>query len=157
VANQDSGTHLYLYETTDDDKLSLVMLYRVKLPGKELTDFDIVLRYSSNKDILTSIACVSDGEVALFNLPAIKDGGATLLIEPCMKLQIEKGIVCNLVRWLPFGEHNMIAVTDFLSNVFIFKNGLLFKAFLSTHGRLITDLCWIFTFPEKRFGETGGI
>ena len=42
----------------------------------------------------------------------------------------------------------MVAVTDFLSNVFLFKDGRLFKTYLNAHAKLITDLCWFFTYDH---------
>jgi hypothetical protein len=42
----------------------------------------------------------------------------------------------------------MIAVTDFLSNVFLLKDWRLFKTYLNAHGKLITDLCWFFTYDH---------
>lgn len=60
-------------------------------------------------------------------------------------------IVFNLIRWMPFGEFNLIAVTDFLSNIFIFKDGKLFKVYLNAHAKLISDICWIFAFNSTSF------
>jgi hypothetical protein len=42
----------------------------------------------------------------------------------------------------------MLAVTDFLSNVFLFKDGRLFKTYLNAHAKLITDLCWFFNYDH---------
>jgi len=46
----------------------------------------------------------------------------------------------------------MVAVTDFLSNIFIFKEGHLFKTLLNAHAKLITDIQWLFTFNEPGLG-----
>jgi len=47
----------------------------------------------------------------------------------------------------------MLAVTDFLSNIFIFKDGQLYKTLLNAHAKLITDIQWLFTFNESVFGD----
>lgn len=52
-----------------------------------------------------------------------------------------------------FGDYGYIAASDFLSNIFLFKDGQLYKTYLNAHSRLITDIVWIFTFDEKAFGE----
>jgi hypothetical protein len=55
---------------------------------------------------------------------------------------------------MPFGEFNMLAVSDYLSNIFLIKDGALYKAYLNAHSKLITDITWFFTFDERNFGET---
>ncbi len=71
-------------------------------------------------------------------------------MKPIKTLTIEdEKIKFNLIRWMPFGEFNYIAVTDFLSNIFVYKDGKLFKAYLNAHAKLITDICWIFAFDNS--------
>lgn len=94
------------------------------------------------------MVAVIDGTLVIFNIPMTMNQSLYHL-EPVVKLDIgDPLVVLNLVRWMPFGSHDMIAVTDFLSNLFIFKDGKLFKCYISIHSRLITDLTWIFTFNE---------
>ena len=54
---------------------------------------------------------------------------------------------------MPFGEFNMIAASDYLSNIFVFKDGNLFKTYLNAHSKLITDLIWIFAYDTSLFEE----
>lgn len=52
---------------------------------------------------------------------------------------------------MQFGAFNMIAATDYLSNIFVFKDGKLFKTYLNAHSKLITDLTWLFTYDSALF------
>lgn len=54
---------------------------------------------------------------------------------------------------MQFGEFNMIAASDFLSNIFIFKDGQLYKTYLSAHAKVVTDIAWFYTFDETYFGS----
>ena len=52
---------------------------------------------------------------------------------------------------MQFGAFNMIAATDYCSNIYVFKDGKLFKTYLNAHSKLITDLTWLFSFDTSLF------
>lgn len=91
------------------------------------------------------MATIEDGKLKIYNLP-LNQTQKQYKVKPIHTIDLGEKIKFHQVRWLPFGEFNMIAVTDFLSNVFLFKDGRLFKTYLNAHAKLITDLCWFFTY-----------
>ena len=86
---------------------------------------------------------MEDRVIKVYNLPKL-NGGETLEVKSVMTFDL--GVEFNLVRWMNFGEFNAIAACDFLSNIFVFKDGVHFKTYLNCHSKLITDMTWIFTF-----------
>ena len=52
---------------------------------------------------------------------------------------------------MKFGTFNMIAASDFLCNIYVFKDGKIFKTYLNAHSKLISDLTWIFSFDQPPF------
>jgi hypothetical protein len=102
---------------------------------------------------LQSLATVEDGCIKIYNLPLSAESQLSKM-KPVEVIDIgDKFIELNLIRWMPFGEFNLIAASDFLSNVFLFKNGTLFKTYLNIHSKLITDITWFFTIDERSFGS----
>jgi hypothetical protein len=83
----------------------------------------------------------------------VKVNGQELKV-PLQELKISDKIKFNLARIMPFGEFNMIAASDYLSNIFIFKDGKLFKTYLNAHSKLITDLAWIFIYDTTLFEDS---
>ena len=98
------------------------------------------------------MATSDDGKIKLYNIP-LESYESVITLKPIDILELGSKIQFNLVRWMPFGDFSMLAVSDFLSNIFIFKNGKLFKTILNSHSKLITDLTWIFTFNEAKIGS----
>ena len=93
------------------------------------------------------MATIEDGRLNIYNLP-LHQSKKGYRAKPVHNIDLGEKIKFHQVRWLPFGSFNMLAVTDFLSNVFLFKDGRLFKTYLNAHAKLITDLCWFFTYDH---------
>lgn len=118
---------------------------RVRLECSEITSFEVV-----NKIICTC----EDGVIKLYQVPNIENHEDDIQMVPVQELKISDKIRFNLARIMPFGEFNMIAASDYLSNIFIFKDGKLFKTYLNAHSKLITDLAWIFIYDTALFEDS---
>jgi hypothetical protein len=87
-------------------------------------------------------------------VPDVEKCEQEIQMVPVQELKISDKIKFNLAKVMPFGEFNMIAASDYLSNIFIFKDGKLFKTYLNAHSKLITDLAWIFTYDTTLFEDS---
>ena len=100
------------------------------------------------------ICTCENGVIKIYKVPCLDNYEEDVQIVPVQELRIDDKIKFNLARIMPFGEFNMIAASDYLSNIFIFKDGRLFKTYLNAHSKLITDLTWIFTHDTTLFEES---
>ena len=97
------------------------------------------------------IGTCEDGVIRVYQIPSDFKNNEELISEPVLELKVNDKIKFSQVRIMPFGEFNMIAASDFLSNIFVFKDGKLYKTYLNAHSKLITDLTWIFAYDTTLF------
>jgi WD40 repeat protein len=119
------------------------LIYKFLVSCQDLTDFSL----QTTKDHLCTLSTVEDGNLKFYNLPYLQTQ-LTYNLQPIHTLSLGDKIRFHLLRWYPYGAQNLLAVTDLLSNIFIFKGGKLSKTYLNAHAKLITDLCWFFTWNE---------
>lgn len=109
----------------------------------------MVQRYSHVDEILATIAITHGVRVSVINLPSFIDDGSSITLKAVQDLKTQTNTPVNIVRWMPFGQFEYIAVTDFLSNVYLFKGGTLIKVYISAHVRIITELVWFFSIDHS--------
>jgi len=121
-------------------------LYKIKLLCEELTSFEVILRGGM-------FCTCEDGAIKIYNVPQNTYVGEVVIIQPIEVLKLGDRIKLSQAKVMQFGAFNMIAATDYFSNIFVFKDGQLCKTYLNAHSKLITDIAWIFTFDSSLFQD----